>query len=162
MLAGCGTKAAKSSAGTEVSGTAQSASDKVATAATSAAAKTSHTVKKIRLRFDGGEAIAGLYDNPTSRGLVAMLPLALSFKDFNGTEKISYLPRSLSTEQAPEGIEPSEGDLTLYAPWGNLAIFYHNFRYCKGLVPIGHITSGLEALTKMNGDFTVRIEAVNE
>lgn len=160
MLAGCGTEAAKSSAGTEHSGTAQSA--KVETTSSDAVVKPSQATKKIRLRFDGGEAIAELYDNPTSRDLVSMLPLTLSFKDFNGTEKIGYLPRSLSTEKAPEGIEPSAGDLALYAPWGNLAIFYHNFRYSKGLVPIGHFTSGLEALVKMNGDFTVRMEAVNE
>jgi len=91
-----------------------------------------------------------------------MLPLALSFKDFNGTEKIAYPPRKLSTEKAPDGIDPSEGDLTLYAPWGNLAIFYHDFRYSPGLVSIGHISAGLEKLAKMNGDFTVRIEAVNQ
>lgn len=118
--------------------------------------------QKIRMTFDGGEAIAELYDNPTSRDLVSMLPLTLSFKDFNGTEKIAYPPRKLSTEKAPDGIDPSEGDLTLYAPWGNLAIFYHDFRYSPGLVSIGHITSGLEKLAKMNGDFSVRIEAVNQ
>lgn len=160
MLAGCGTEAAKSSAGAESSGSAKSASDKVETTSPGAV-KPSQTTK-IRLKFDGGEATAELYDNPTSRDLVSMLPLTLSFKDFNGTEKISYPPRSLSTEKAPEGFKPSEGDLTLFAPWGNLAIFYHDFRYSKGLVPIGHFTSGLEKLAKMNGEFTVRIESVNE
>ncbi|WP_425057949.1 hypothetical protein SCACP_25270 [Sporomusa carbonis] len=160
MMAGCGTEAAKSIAGAESSGSAQAASGKVQTISSDAVRPSRAT--KIRLTFDGGEAVAELYDNPTSRDLVFMLPLTLSFQDFNGTEKISYSPRKLSTEKAPEGFEPSEGDLTLYAPWGNLAIFYHDFRYSKGLVPIGYFTSGLEALAKMNGEFTVRIEAINE
>lgn len=160
MAAGCGTEAANRAAGAETSGSAQAASGKDQTISSDAVRP--FRITKIRLIFDGGEAVAELYDNPTSRDLVSMLPLTLNFKDFNGTEKIAYPPRKLSTEKAPEGFDPSEGDLTLYAPWGNLAIFYHDFRYSQGLVPIGHITSGLEAIAKMNGEFTVRIEAVKE
>lgn len=159
-LAGCGTGIAKDHTVMDKSTKDQATSDIIATPSDNTF-KLSQTTK-IRLRFDGGEAIAEVYDNPTSRHLVSMLPLTLSFKDFNGTEKIAYPLRALSTEKAPEGFEPSEGDLTLFAPWGNLAIFYHSFRYSKGLVPIGHFVSGLDLLAKMNGDFTVRIEAVNE
>ena len=159
-LAGCGTGIGKDNTVMKKSVSVQGTSDNIVTPSANTL-KSSQTTK-IRLRFDGGEAIAELYDNPTSRHLVSMLPLTLSFKDFNGTEKIAYPPRALSTEKAPEGFEPSEGDLTLFAPWGNLAIFYHSFRYSKGLVPIGHFVSGLDLLAKMNGDFAVRMEAVNE
>jgi hypothetical protein len=31
------------------------------------------------------------------------------------------------------------GDITYYAPWGNLAIFYRDFGYSPGLVRLGHI-----------------------
>ncbi|MBP2635280.1 MAG: hypothetical protein H6Q72_1187 [Firmicutes bacterium] len=158
ILVGCGTEAAKNSPGKESSGGVQSADNK---GHISDASRSSRTTQ-IKLSFGGGEAVAELYDNPTSRDLVSMLPLTLSLKDFNNTEKIGYLPRSLSTEKAPEGYAPLAGDLALFAPWGNLAIYYHNFGYSKGLVPIGRFTSGLEAMAKMNGDFTVRIEAVNE
>jgi hypothetical protein len=37
-------------------------------------------------------------------------PLALS--DYDETEKISDLPRRLSTAGAPEGVDPAEGDIT--------------------------------------------------
>lgn len=158
LLAGCGTEAAKNSSGTGSYGGVQSVDNKDHIADASKPSRTT----KIKLSFGGGEAVAELYDNPTSRDLVSMLPLTLSLKDFNNTEKIGYPPRSLSTEKAPVGYAPSAGDLTLFAPWGNMAIFYHNFGYSQGLIPIGHFTSGLEALAKMNGDFTVRIEAVNE
>lgn len=160
MAAGCGMEAAKGTVVAENSGSAQAASGKVQIAYSDAVRPPKAT--RIRLSFDGGDAVAELYDNPTSRDLASMLPLTLSFRDFNGTEKIAYPPRSLSTEQAPDGSEPSEGDLALYAPWGNLAIFYHDFRYSKGLVPIGHFVSGLEGLAKKSGDFTVRIEAMKD
>lgn len=141
MLVGCGTEAAKSSSGM---GGVQSAYSKDHIYNVS---KPSGTTK-IKLNFGSVEAVAELYDNPTSRDLVFMLPLTLSLKDFNNTEKIGYPPRSLSTEKAPEGYAPSVGDLTLFVPWGNLAIFYHDFGYSQGLVPIGHFTSGLETLAK--------------
>ena len=63
-----------------------------------------------------------------------MLPLTLTLKDYAGTEKISDLPRKLSTQGAPSGSDPSVGDITLYAPWGNLAIFYRDFGYASGLI----------------------------
>lgn len=157
VVVGCGTGPAKSNAAVESPGSIQSASGKVETISSRSSQAT-----KIRLIFEGGEAVAELYDNPTSRDLVSMLPLTLSFKDFHGTEKIAYPPRNLSTEKAPDGFDPAEGDLTLYAPWGNLALFYRDFGYAQGLVPIGHLTAGLEKLAKVNGDFTVRIEAVKE
>jgi hypothetical protein len=48
-------------------------------------------------------------------------------KNYASTEKISYLARKLSTEGAPAGCDPDVGDITYYAPWGNLAIFYKDF-----------------------------------
>jgi len=35
-----------------------------------------------------------LWDNATARDLIAQLPLTLTFRDFNGVEKIAQLPRS--------------------------------------------------------------------
>jgi hypothetical protein len=80
-------------------------------------------------------------------------------EDYAGTEKISYLPRRLSTEGAPAGSDPSVGDITYYAPWGNLAIFYRDFRYASGLVILGSIDFGMEALN-VPGSVEVTIELV--
>lgn len=59
------------------------------------------TAGKVRLTSGGGEAIAVLDDTPASRDFLSMLPLELTFKDYNGTEKISYLPRKLATQGSP-------------------------------------------------------------
>lgn len=117
------------------------------------------TIKDIRIKlaFNNDEVIVKMYDNPTSRDFLTLLPLTLEFEDYAGVEKISYLPRKLSTEDAPSGSNPEIGDLTLYAPWGNLAIFYKDFGYANGLIKLGKIESGLEKLADMKGDFTVKI-----
>lgn len=116
---------------------------------------------KIRLIVDDTELTATLLDNETARDFISLLPLTLTFSDYARTEKVSDPPRNLSTEGAPAGFDPSTGDITLYAPWGNLAIFYKDFGYASGLVPIGRIDSGIETLADMSGNFTVTIERID-
>jgi hypothetical protein len=101
---------------------------------------------KILLNIDGHSIPASMIDNATTRDFLALLPVSLTLDDYNGTEKISYLPKKLSTADAPAGFAPSIGDIAYYAPWGNVAIFHRDFRYSKGLVLLGRIQSGVEAL----------------
>jgi hypothetical protein len=58
------------------------------------------------------------------------------------------LPKRLSTEGVPAGVDPSKDDLAYYAPWGNLAVFYKDFRYSRGLVKLGRIDAGVEMFEK--------------
>src|SRR5947208_4596122 len=58
------------------------------------------------------------------------------------------LPKKLSTHDAPAGVDPSRGDIACYAPWGNLAIFYKDFQYSRGLVKLGRIDSTVEMFEK--------------
>lgn len=113
---------------------------------------------KIRLLFDGKEMVIILEDNPASRNLVSLLPLTLTFEDYNGTEKISYLPEKLQTRGAPASCVPTAGSFAYYAPWGNLALFYRDFRHSNGLVPLGRVESGMEKLARLSGDFSARLE----
>lgn len=100
---------------------------------------------KIRLTVGDKVLTATLIDSATTRDFISLLPLTLTLKDYAETEKISDLPKKLSTEGAPSGSDPSIGDITYYAPWGNLAIFYRDFGYSSGLVILGKIDSGMEA-----------------
>lgn len=116
---------------------------------------------KVRLTFNNEEIIMNMYDHPTSRDFLSQLPLTITLEDYAGTEKISYLSKKLSTEEAPSGSDPSVGDFTYYAPWGNLAIFYRDFGYSNGLIKLGEIESGIEKLESIKGNFTVQIEKVD-
>ena len=101
---------------------------------------------RIRLIFGDKVLMGTLIDSKTTRDFISLLPLTLTLRDYAGTEKICDLPKRLSTEGAPSGSDPSVGDITYYAPWGNLAIFYRDFGYASGLVILGKIDSGIEAL----------------
>ncbi|MGN0295097.1 MAG: cyclophilin-like fold protein [Lachnospiraceae bacterium] len=117
--------------------------------------------RKLRLTIDGQELAVTLYNTPAANALYEMLPLELSFEDFNGVEKISYLTEELPTEGEPDGCDPDVGDLCLYAPWGNLSVFYQDFRYSNSLIRLGHIDSGMDVISGMNGDFSATLEAAD-
>jgi len=52
----------------------------------------------IRITFGDAVIAARLHDNATARDLAAQLPLKLTFRDHNGVEKTTPLPRELSLE----------------------------------------------------------------
>lgn len=118
--------------------------------------------KKLKLKFEDSELIVDLYDTPTSRDFITLLPMTVTLQDFNQTEKIGYLPRKLSLQLAPDGFKPVIGDFAYYAPWGNLSIFYHDFKYSQNLVSIGRMQAGVEKLANRTGDITVSIELLPE
>lgn len=117
---------------------------------------------RIKLTVNGNEEVfVSLYDNQASRDFLEMLPLTLTFEDFNSTEKIATLPNELSTEGQSSGYTPEIGDFAYYAPWGNISVFYKDFRYSNSLYKLGTIESGTEIFENMNNDFEVTIERVN-
>ncbi len=117
---------------------------------------------KCKLTAGQNQATAVIYDSETARDFRSLLPLTLSLSDFNQTEKIADLPRKLNLDGAPAGFDPDVGDICLYAPWGNIAIFYKDFGYSDGLVPLGRIESGLGYFTEQPGRFDFTIDLVDE
>ncbi|WP_251028130.1 MULTISPECIES: cyclophilin-like fold protein [unclassified Bacillus (in: firmicutes)] len=116
---------------------------------------------KIKLTVGQDEYTASLNDSKTASDFIDLLPMTLTLEDYAGTEKISDLPKRLSTTGSPEGTAASIGDITYYAPWGNLAIFYRDFGFAKGLIKLGRIESGTEKLANNHGDFKVKIERID-
>jgi len=116
---------------------------------------------RIHIKLEDRILTATLEDTATSRDFVSLLPLILTLEDYAATEKISNLPRRLSKEGAPAGSDPSIGDITYYSPWGNLAIFYRDAAYASGLIKLGAIESGIEALSRP-GSFRATIDLVTQ
>jgi hypothetical protein len=116
---------------------------------------------KINLKLRDRTLTATLYDTPTARDFASLLPLTLTLEDYSKTEKISDLPRKLTREGAPAGADPSVGDIAYYAPWGNLALFYKDFRYSDGLILLGKLDGGAETLS-VPGSVKVMIELIGK
>ncbi|MFJ8605484.1 cyclophilin-like fold protein [Streptomyces shenzhenensis] len=104
---------------------------------------------RIRLTIDGHQAAATLNDSPAARDLAGVLPLMLELEDFNGTERIGYPLRRLTTDGAPRPSAARAGDLAYYAPWGNLAFFYQEGPAPSAdLLVLGHLDVPAEQLAR--------------
>jgi hypothetical protein len=114
---------------------------------------------KIRILAKGWQSTAELEDSAAARDFAALLPLELTLRDHHGTEKIADLPTRLSTHGAPDGIDPAIGDIAYYAPWGNVAIYYRDFGYSRGLVRLGRVEGDVSGLAGKD-PIVVRIENI--
>tara|TARA_B100001109_G_scaffold162396_1_gene132192 strand:+ start:21608 stop:22093 length:486 start_codon:yes stop_codon:yes gene_type:complete len=110
---------------------------------------------RITMEIDGQTINATLGSGSAAKDFYALLPLTLTLTDYAATEKVSDLPDSLSIQGEPSGTSAKAGDLTYYAPWGNLAIFYKDFHHASGLVKLGTMESGVDLLKKKKGAFDV-------
>lgn len=121
----------------------------------------SQSVEGTVVRFTGGASVDVTIgaDNATTRDFLSMLPLTLSFKEFNGREKIAYLPRKLETA-GTSGSDPEDGDLIYFVPWGNLAFYYNTvgIGYSDQTVNIGTYNATMEKLERLeNGEVTIEV-----
>jgi hypothetical protein len=107
----------------------------------------------------GNTVLTGrLWDNATARDLITQLPLTLTFRDFNGVEKIGLLPRKLSMDGVPPGDDPLPHDIGYYNPSGDLVFYYDDVGYFNGIVRLGQFDNNMDAISSQTSDFTARIE----
>ncbi len=60
----------------------------------------------------------------------------LKIGDYGNSEKIVHLPRKLTEEASGPFANGRPGDLCYFKPWGNLALFYADYRW-DGLIRLG-------------------------
>lgn len=115
-------------------------------------------ITRVKMTINNQELYITLNDSNSSKDFIKMLPLTVQFEDYNNTEKVASLPNKLSTQDSPDGYTPEVGDFAYYAPWGNLSLFYKEFRYSNSLIKLGTLESGIENISNLSGNFSVRFE----
>ncbi len=116
------------------------------------------------VRFSAGSTSVEVtidQDNPAVRDLLSMLPLTLKLEEYNGREKIGYLPRKLKLNGSP-GSDPEDGDLIYFVPWGNIGFYYNTagIGYSDLTIHLGVYKATLEQLNRLEGR-PVTIEIVH-
>lgn len=102
---------------------------------------------------------ATMEDNAAARDLLSRLPMEVTLNDYNNTtEKIFYPDPELELDGVTRGCAPVPGDITIYAPWGNVAIFCKSWSHSNDLIKIGHIDGeGIQVLN-VSGNIHVKLE----
>ncbi|MDQ3760934.1 MAG: cyclophilin-like fold protein [Actinomycetota bacterium] len=119
----------------------------------------------MRIRLSVGDAVATatLRDNATARDFASLLPLRLRMHDLFGREKAGGLPRALAAGGQPQSTY-EVGQLGYWTPSHDLAIYYRNDGEqipAPGIVIIGQIDSGLDAIATAGDDLRVTITALD-
>lgn len=116
------------------------------------------TSLKIGITVGSRTITATMEDNAATRDFLSRLPLEVTLSDYSNAEKIFYPSPALTTSEVARGCTPAPGDITIYVPWGNVAIFYKNGSRSNDLIRIGRIDgNGIEALS-IPGSLSVRFE----
>ncbi|WP_312655412.1 cyclophilin-like fold protein [Kluyvera ascorbata] len=116
----------------------------------------------VEIRISVGQQVmtAVLDDTPTARDSIALLPLTVTLRDYSTAEKVSEaLPRRLSEYGAPANAAGEIGDIAYYAPWGNIAFYRGQGPDAPGVIRIGKILNGSEALCQ-SGQISTTISRV--
>lgn len=118
-----------------------------------------NTSMKVNITVGSQTLTATMEDNAAARDFLSRLPLEVTLEDYNNvTEKIFYPSPALSTAGVTRGCTPAPGDITIYVPWGNVAIFCKSWSQTDDLIKIGHIDgNGIDALN-VAGDIAVKFE----
>lgn len=112
---------------------------------------------KLKLRINGIDFTATLYDTQTTRALLEKLPMTLTMEELNGNEKYNYLPFDLPISSESVG-NIKTGDIML---WGDncLVLFYEDFSTSYRYTKIGYIENPAEfPSTVGTDDVTVEIK----
>lgn len=110
---------------------------------------------KIVLKTSSGEATAILDDTAAARSFAAQLPLTLNLSDYAGHEKTAKLPKPLDVSGEPKGRDGKRGEISYFAPWNNLVIYYDYQPYYDGIVRLGVIDGDVGLVAK---DGEIKIE----
>ena len=101
---------------------------------------------------DGKSYPIEMADNADARTFLARLPMTLTFENFGRNERIAYPKPALELERSARHFEITRGTMTVYKPWGNIAIFLVDFPWSSDLADLGQISpEGLETIRK-SGD----------
>lgn len=100
-----------------------------------------------------------LHDNPAANALAQQLPLTLTFEDFNAVEKIAALESPPSMDGMPSGADPEIGDIGLWAPGGDLVLYYGDVGYWNGIARLGTFDD-VAAIASLSGPVTITVDTL--
>ena len=121
--------------------------------------ETPTTSMKLNITVGSRTITATMEDNAAARDFLSRLPLEVTLNDYNNvTEKIFYPSPALTTGGVTRGCTPVPGDITIYVPWGNVAIFCKSWSHSNDLIKIGRIDGNGIGVLGVAGDISVKFE----
>ena len=96
-----------------------------------------------------------LYDTTAAREFYAQLPLKLPLSNFRDAQWMFYPPQKLNVAPGEAYHDGKKGELSYYAPWGDVFMLYRDFHAGDEMHRLGVGLSGIDAIQGMSGDAVI-------
>ncbi|SHI13846.1 cyclophilin-like fold protein [Desulfofustis glycolicus] len=109
------------------------------------------SAKQVKITSQGQTAIFRLYDTTAAKQFYAQLPLELDLSNFRDAQWMFYPPEKLSVTADEAYHDGKKGELSYYAPWGDVFMLYKDFYAGDEMHRLGVNVSGIEGIAGMSG-----------
>jgi len=111
---------------------------------------------QVKITSKGRTATFRLYDTVAAKEFYDQLPLALELTNFRDAQWMFYPPEKLGVTAREAYHDGKKGELSYYAPWGDVFMLYKDFYAGDEMHRLGINLTGIEEIAEMSG--SARIE----
>lgn len=106
---------------------------------------------QVKITSQGHAAVFQLYDTAAAKDFYDQLPLQLELSNFRDAQWMFYPPKKLNVTAREAYHDGKKGELSYYAPWGDVFMLYKDFYAGDEMHRLGIGLSGIEHIGKMSG-----------
>jgi hypothetical protein len=110
----------------------------------------------VSITSQGRTATFQLYDTVAAKDFYDQLPLNLPLKNFRDAQWMFYPPEKLSVTARESYHDGKKGELSYYAPWGDVFMLYRDFHAGDEMHRLGVGLSGIDEIQGMSGKALVQ------
>lgn len=110
--------------------------------------------RQIRVSDGTNSIMFLLNESAAAISFYEQLPLTIDAQNYSTNEKIFYPEEELDTSDAPLA-SGGLGVLAYYEPWGNVVMFYGDFRENASLYALGTAITGAEMIENLSGEIMI-------
>ncbi len=105
----------------------------------------------VKIVSRGQAATFQLYDTVAAKEFYDQLPLDLELTNFRDAQWMFYPPKRLNVSPREAYHDGKKGELSYYAPWGDVFMLYKDFYAGDEMHRLGVVVSGIENIAAMSG-----------
>lgn len=113
---------------------------------------------QVKITSRGHTATFRLYDTTAAKQFYDQLPLELDLSNFRDAQWMFYPPQRLSVTQTEAYHDGKKGELSYYAPWGDVFMLYKDFYAGDQMHRLGVNITGIQEIEKMSGKASIEKE----
>ncbi len=116
------------------------------------------TLSEMKVEITSGErrATFQLYDTKAAKEFYDQLPLDLPLSNFRNAQWMFYPPEKLNVTMIEAYHDGLKGELSYYAPWGDVFMLYENFYAGDEMHRLGIGLTGIDQIKGMSDTIAIR------